>query len=1137
MNMKKVLTLFSALLLFGSMIVVQAADYYYRGTQNSWGTTLMTTSTDGYYAYFSAQGYETSESNNNFKISTSTDSWDYNSSYVTRGFNGTDIKNSEGNKSIGLNWDGDNVCIYCTSDFYVLIYFPNTAINTTSNPIICASTTLPDNSTPPTIKLHGNFSGDWATTDAFILAGNEETASLTLTDVAKGNYQFGVRIGSDDNWTSNGSAFNRANPSHAIASGSGNCTFNADVAGNYTFTWTYDDNSLSITYPALPTYTVDFVDLASIYFVNDEVTFNATSTGVDNPTYTYYVKKGDAAYGSAVTSYTFAETGSYTVKVEVRENGAGDALKTEEQTVTIDEPLTLYFVNKDAWENVKIYFYNPGKSDWPGDAMTATGDHTAFHNYAVYSYTVHASVFSAANVIFNNGSGSQTGDLDVETNHYYYDGAWYATLAECDPLPVVKMGGKFFSDTWAYTENFAVDASGDFASITLNAVPKGNHEFKVILEGSDWRSTGGTFTRADYSAVISGNNDDNMTLTADIAGNYTFKWTYTSNTLEITYPDLPAQSVSFDGLNAEILKGAEVNFAATSTGITNPAYTFFVKPAGGEYGSAVSSYTFDAVGNYVVKVSAEGDNTIDPVVEEENVVVYDTYTFNAGTRIYVDFTAMIEGDKGVNYPNNDAASLAYDEEGAGTFKTIQFTNNVTWSTLNTFIKTAKGSWAELKFTVPADGQNMIIVAADGASYTWGTYVDLTTDFYLAASFNDWSMTDNRFMKATEDADEASITINITEYSNITFKVIDNGEWRGCNPAKTITKDDNNVTILADAEGNNVAMTPYAAGDYIFTLKLDGSRLLTVTYPDGEAMPIPTNIYLACDELNNWAAADPAYKFSVSGDIATLDVTLTEETNYAFKLVYNDAWMGANYNFKYYWCTDVPMIVDETQANLYSFKAGTYTFTYNLTSGQLSIAYPATVATNVTISEYEYATLYSATAFDVPNEVEAYVISEINGIKLAMDRIYRIPANTGVLLYAPEGTYPFYEGDGRWMDAPASNLLKGSTADQVIDNALVHYVLSYDTDYNVGFYWPYGTGDAQGVGAFTNNAGKAYLEIPANSQPAGVVARRGFPFNPANAPTGLDEVESQGNAQKLIRDGQLFILRDGRIFNAQGVRVQ
>ena len=446
--MKKFLTLCTALLLMGSMTMVQATDYYYRGNQNSWSVAIkMTPSIDGYYAYFSAQGHNTLGSNNEFKISLTADSWDYNCSIASPGFNGTDVTdmNSSSNSWGNESW---NNAIYHPSDFYILVYFPNTAINSSNNPVMCASTTLPDNT------------------------------------------------------------------------------------------------------------------------------------------------------------------------------------------------------------------------------------------------------------------------------------------------PTVKMGGKFFTTEWITTADFTADASGDFASITLNAVPKGNHEFKVILDNTDWRSTGGTFTRTNYSAVISGNHDNNMTFTADIAGNYTFKWIYASNTLEITNPSLPAQSVSFDGLASQILKGSTPTvFAATSTGITNPAYTFYVKEKNGEYGAAVASYTFNTIGEYVVKVSAEGDNTIDPVIEEENVVVYDTHTFTAGTRIYVDFTAMTEGTKGVNYPKNNEEGYEYDANGAGTFKTIRFLNNVTWSTLNTFIKTEKGGWAELMFSVPGAGQNKIIVAADGASYTWGTYTPETVQVKFFAPKN------------------------------------------------------------------------------------------------------------------------------------------------------------------------------------------------------------------------------------------------------------------------------------------------------------------------------------------------------------------------------------------------------------------
>ena len=452
-----------------------------------------------------------------------------------------------------------------------------------------------------------------------------------------------------------------------------------------------------------------------------------------------------------------------------------------------------------------------------------------------------------------------------------------------------------------------------------------------------------------------------------------------------------------------------------------------------------------------------------------------------------------------------------------------------------------GAWG--KYEHQTDNTTMVEHA--GMYYVKGSWYEsleaceeglLGTSFYLAGSFNGWNTTANRFMKTEEDDTEASVTINVSAYTNITFKVVEDGGW--CGASAMLTKDENTVTIAAKGSGGNIGLTPYAAGDYIFKLNLE-NRLLTVTYPDGEQMEIPTNIFLACDVLNDWAEADANYKFDVDegNDEATFSVTLNEETNYAFKLVYNDAWFGANYNFNYYWNTDVLFTSGGATANLYAFKEGTYTFRFKLSTSELTIDFPNTSATSVAISSYEYATLYSDIAFDVPEEVEAYIITGNDGIKLTMERIWRMPAETGVLLHAAEGSYDFYEGDGRYMGVDvSSNKMKGSTTDELIDNSAVHYVLSYDEANKVGLFWPYGTGANAGVGAFTNSAGKAYLEL--SEQSAGVMARRGFML------TGQDEIYTVAPAVtlmdeqgKFIRDGQLFIMHQGKLYNAQGVCVQ
>lgn len=109
----------------------------------------------------------------------------------------------------------------------------------------------------PTVAMHGNFGGqNWADTENFAVAEGNETASLTL-NLAAGDYEFGMRIGGAANWTANGAAFTRENNSAVIVAGQGNITLDADAAGEYTFTWTYATNTLTVTYPEFvqPTYT------------------------------------------------------------------------------------------------------------------------------------------------------------------------------------------------------------------------------------------------------------------------------------------------------------------------------------------------------------------------------------------------------------------------------------------------------------------------------------------------------------------------------------------------------------------------------------------------------------------------------------------------------------------------------------------------------------------------------------------------------------------------------------------------------------------------------------------------------------------------------------------------------------------
>lgn len=104
----------------------------------------------------------------------------------------------------------------------------------------------------PVIKMHGTFTGDWANTNAFIVDTDPEhpTASLKLTLAASRDYYFGMRIGSDEDWTSNGKTFTTDNPSWEVIKGEGQLKLVTDKEGEYTFTWAFDTNTLTVIYPS-----------------------------------------------------------------------------------------------------------------------------------------------------------------------------------------------------------------------------------------------------------------------------------------------------------------------------------------------------------------------------------------------------------------------------------------------------------------------------------------------------------------------------------------------------------------------------------------------------------------------------------------------------------------------------------------------------------------------------------------------------------------------------------------------------------------------------------------------------------------------------------------------------------------------
>lgn len=117
--------------------------YYHDGSINSWEAKLMTESADGQYWY-----YQVPESNDNRGFVIQRNGVWYGREKNIPGFSCTNISNMN---SASNTWntgqhEGANICAvnYKDGNYYIIVYVPNTGANPTNDPVICASTTLPD---------------------------------------------------------------------------------------------------------------------------------------------------------------------------------------------------------------------------------------------------------------------------------------------------------------------------------------------------------------------------------------------------------------------------------------------------------------------------------------------------------------------------------------------------------------------------------------------------------------------------------------------------------------------------------------------------------------------------------------------------------------------------------------------------------------------------------------------------------------------------------------------------------------------------------------------------------------------------------------------------------------------------------
>ncbi|MDY4850326.1 MAG: InlB B-repeat-containing protein [Paludibacteraceae bacterium] len=157
----------------------QDKSYYFMSDKTKWGEgkgRALTIDGSNVYAYISltaadVANFKVFEENNNNNSTVY-----YGGENINNGFNGSNIK--LGNDT---EWHNATVTDEVTANWYVILYFPNTPINTTNNYYVCASYTLPvvSDPYPVTFGVVDNIGGTLTAK-----SGNSTIASGSSVNVA-----------------------------------------------------------------------------------------------------------------------------------------------------------------------------------------------------------------------------------------------------------------------------------------------------------------------------------------------------------------------------------------------------------------------------------------------------------------------------------------------------------------------------------------------------------------------------------------------------------------------------------------------------------------------------------------------------------------------------------------------------------------------------------------------------------------------------------------------------------------------------------------------------------------------------------------------------------------------------------------
>ena len=241
-----------------------------------------------------------------------------------------------------------------------------------------------------------------------------------------------------------------------------------------------------------------------------------------------------------------------------------------------DEPseTTVWFLNTNGWADNATYAYmwkgGTSNASYPGEVMTPT---SIFNKDSKKLYYVTFAKDTYSKVKFNcnsNNSGCYTSDLDIQPNKCYNFASGWVTK----PSAVHVAADVNSYSTSADPMSFICNTLDYEARVTFSTT--GNHAFKIVVtDGSTYwyGCVPGSTPTASFSNYAFSTSGGNMPFTADVVGDYYFKFNYATQTVSVTYPpymtsaSLYSKTATTAVINVVSTRGTKYHIVDSSNGV------------------------------------------------------------------------------------------------------------------------------------------------------------------------------------------------------------------------------------------------------------------------------------------------------------------------------------------------------------------------------------------------------------------------------------------------------------------------------------------------------------------------------------------------------------------------------------------